>query len=68
MTRFAALLLTAVTGFSGLTYEVAWERYLATLLGSHSEATASVLAIFLGGLSAGYWIFGRLTRRWARGW
>jgi predicted membrane-bound spermidine synthase len=60
--RLAALLLTVLTGFTGLVYEVAWQRYLATLLGSHGEATAAVLAIFLGGLSLGYALFGRLTR------
>ena len=59
----AALTLTVLTGFSGLVYEVAWQKYLATLLGSHAEATAAVLGIFLGGLSAGYALFGRLTRR-----
>jgi spermidine synthase len=63
MTRAVALLLTALTGFSGLVYEVGWQKYLATLLGSHSEATATVLAIFLGGLSLGYTVFGRVTRR-----
>ncbi|MFB0978845.1 MAG: fused MFS/spermidine synthase, partial [Myxococcota bacterium] len=63
MTRATALILTAMTGFSGLVYEVVWQKYLATLLGSHSEATATVLAIFLGGLSLGYWLFGALTRR-----
>jgi spermidine synthase len=51
------------TGFSGLAYEIAWEKYLATMLGAHSEATAAVLAIFLGGLSVGYWLFGIVTRR-----
>jgi spermidine synthase len=61
--RALALLLTALTGFSGLVYEVAWQRYLATLLGSHSEASSAVLGIFLGGLSVGYWLFGRITRR-----
>ncbi|HIF99164.1 MAG TPA: hypothetical protein EYQ54_19455 [Myxococcales bacterium] len=63
MVRATALVLTLLTGFSGLVYEVAWQRYLATLLGSHSEATAAVLGIFLGGLSVGYWLFGRITRR-----
>jgi len=63
MVRLVALLLTGLTGFSGLVYEVAWQKYLATLLGSHSEATAAVLALFLGGLSLGYALFGRLTRR-----
>src|SRR5262245_45331798 len=63
MIRLAALLLTVLTGSSGLVYEVAWQKYLATLLGSHSEATAAVLAIFLGGLSVGYALFGAVTRR-----
>lgn len=64
MTRGVALALTVLTGFSGLVYEVTWEKYLSTLLGSHSEATTAVLGIFLGGLSLGYSIFGRGTRAW----
>jgi predicted membrane-bound spermidine synthase len=63
MLRIAALLLTVLTGFSGLVYEVSWEKYLATLLGSHSEATAAVLGLFLGGLALGYALFGRVTQR-----
>ncbi len=63
MIRTTALLLTVLTGFAGLVYEVAWQKYLAVLLGSHAEATAAVLAIFLGGLSLGYALFGRATRR-----
>ena len=63
MIRAVALLLTVLTGFSGLVYEVTWQKYLATLLGSHSEATAAVLALFLGGLSVGYSLFGRVSRR-----
>jgi predicted membrane-bound spermidine synthase len=63
MARVLALFLTVMTGFSGLSYEVAWQRYLATLLGSHSEATAAVLAIFLGGLAVGYSLFGATTVR-----
>jgi spermidine synthase len=61
--RTVAILLTALTGFSGLVYEIAWQKYLQTLLGSHSEATAAVLGIFLGGLSLGYLLFGAVTRR-----
>ena len=63
MVRGLALLLTVFTGFSGLVYEVSWQRSLASLLGSHSEATAAVLGIFLGGLSLGYALFGSVTRR-----
>jgi spermidine synthase len=62
MIRGAALALTVLTGFAGLVYEVAWQKYLAALLGSHGEATAAVLAIFLGGLSLGYAAFGRAAR------
>ena len=58
MIRLLVLLLTVLTGFSGLVYEVTWQRYLATLLGSHSEATAAVLGLFLGGLAVGYSVFG----------
>jgi spermidine synthase len=61
--RIASLLLTVLTGATGLVYEVTWQKYLSTLLGSHSEATAAVLGIFLAGLSVGYGLFGRLTRR-----
>ena len=63
MVRAIALLLTVGTGFSGLVYEVTWQKYLAILLGSHGEATAAVLGIFLAGLSVGYRLFGALTRR-----
>src|SRR5882672_9360182 len=63
MLRPAVLALTVLTGFTGLAYEVTWQKYLGILLGAHSEATAAVLGLFLGGLSLGYWIFGALTRR-----
>ena len=65
--RIAALLLTGLTGFTGLVYEVTWQKYLGTLLGSQSEATAAILAIFLGGLSVGYSLFGRVTARLTAG-
>ena len=63
MLRPLVLFLTLCTGFTGLAYEITWQKYLAMLLGAHSEATASVLGLFLGGLSLGYWVFGALTRR-----
>jgi spermidine synthase len=62
MVRPLVLLLTLCTGFTGLAYEITWQKYLAILLGAHSEATASVLGLFLGGLSLGYWLFGNATR------
>src|SRR6185503_8902608 len=62
MLRPLVLALTVCTGFTGLAYEITWQKYLQILLGAHSEATATVLGLFLGGLSLGYWVFGRLTR------
>jgi predicted membrane-bound spermidine synthase len=58
--------LTLVTGFSGLVYEIVWQRYVAILLGSDSASTAAVLGIFLGGLALGYAIFGAETQRIVR--
>jgi len=51
------------TGFAGLIYQVTWQKYLSRLLGSDSIATAIILAAFLGGLSAGYYLCGKLTVR-----
>jgi spermidine synthase len=63
LTRIIALLLTVATGTAGLVYEVTWQHMLAVLLGSHAEATAAVLAFFLGGLAIGYSLFGKLSLR-----
>ncbi len=63
MARRLAYFLTLLTGFSALVYEVAWHKYLAALLGSHGEATAAILGIFLGGLALGYGALGRLAER-----
>ncbi|MDH5305873.1 MAG: fused MFS/spermidine synthase, partial [Myxococcales bacterium] len=65
MTRFLALAVTGLTGFTGLVYQVTWQKYLATLLGSHAEATAAVLGLFLGGMSVGYALFGVVTENLA---
>lgn len=51
-----------VSGATGLIYQVIWHRYFTILLGAQARATAIVLAIFLGGISAGYACFGRWSR------
>jgi hypothetical protein len=48
VTRANVLALTVRTGFSGLVYEVAWQKLPATLLGSQSQASAATLGLFLG--------------------
>jgi len=57
-----SLALTVVSGFTGLAYEVTWQKYLAILLGAHSEATAAVLGLFRAGCR---WVLAvrALTRR-----
>jgi spermidine synthase len=51
------------TGVSGLIYQVVWQKYLSRLLGGDNIATAIILATFLGGLSCGYYLCGKLTTR-----
>lgn len=63
ITNSLILLLTFCTGFSGLVYEVVWHSYLANLIGSHARSAAIIVAVFLGGLSTGYLLFGKLSRK-----
>ena len=53
----------AVTGFSALSSQVIWQKYLAILTGSSARSLSLVLAVFLLGLALGYYIFGFLTAR-----
>jgi len=64
--RPVVLMTTLFTGFAGLAYEVIWHRYLANLLGSQARAVSIILAVFLGGLCAGYYLFGSISRRRSR--
>ncbi|MFC1591147.1 hypothetical protein ACFL43_01345 [Thermodesulfobacteriota bacterium] len=61
MMQTALHLFILITGISGLIYQVAWQKYLTRLLGADSISTAIILGTFLGGLSAGYYICGKLT-------
>ncbi len=65
MRSAVALSIAGVTGATGLVYEVTWQKYLSILLGTQSEASAAVLALFLGGLSIGYALFGHRAHRTA---
>ena len=59
--RVLTLAVTFFTGLTGLVYEVTWHRYLANFLGSQAQAAAVILAVFLGGLSVGYHVFGKIS-------
>ncbi len=54
---------TLLTGFTGLVYQVIWQKHLSTIVGSEARSTALVVAVFLSGLAAGYRYWGTLTGR-----
>src|SRR5579862_1539362 len=51
------------SGLSSLIYQVVWTRMLVLVFGSTTYATATVLAIFMGGLCLGAWLAGRFADR-----
>ncbi|MCP4107709.1 MAG: hypothetical protein GY749_19550 [Desulfobacteraceae bacterium] len=55
--------VTFVTSLAGLIYHAAWQKYMGRLLGNDSIATAITLAVFMGGLSLGYYLCGKITTR-----
>lgn len=58
--RLALLaLLFFLSGAAGLVDQVVWLRYLALVFGNTTLATATLLAVFLGGLGAGAALAGR---------
>ena len=61
--RSLALVLFLFSGFSGLVYQVVWARRFALVLGTTTYAIATVLAVFMGGLALGSWLFGRVADR-----
>ncbi|MFN7967636.1 MAG: hypothetical protein U0V87_18325, partial [Acidobacteriota bacterium] len=63
---FLATSILLTTGGAALIYEVAWQRHLTILVGVDHAATAMTLAVFLGGLSLGYALCGRISERVVR--
>ncbi|HLY10729.1 MAG TPA: fused MFS/spermidine synthase, partial [Planctomycetota bacterium] len=61
--RRAALVVSALSGFSALVYEVAWTRSLVLSLGSTVYAFTLILTAFILGLAAGSAVSSRLVRR-----
>jgi len=52
-----------VSGIAGLIYEILWNKYLALFIGSTGRAHVMTLAVFMGGLALGSWVFGRRVDR-----
>jgi spermidine synthase len=60
----AAFLLS---GACGLVYEILWNRYLTDLLGATALSQLVVLMVFMGGLSLGAMLIGRIVDQRCRG-
>ena len=58
-----AYFATILTGFSALCAQVIWQKHLAILTGSEARSLSLVIAVFLLGLSGGYYVFGFLTEK-----
>ena len=52
-----------ITGFCSLGYQVVWQKYLSVLVGSEARSSTIIIAIFLTGLSIGYYLFGIVSKR-----
>lgn len=59
-------LLFFASGASSLIYQVVWTRLLVLVFGATTFATATVLAIFMGGLALGSYFGGRYADRVAK--
>ncbi|MGH7361252.1 MAG: fused MFS/spermidine synthase, partial [Candidatus Methylomirabilales bacterium] len=62
--RRLLLLLFALSGVSGLIYEVIWARQLTLVFGATSPAITTVLTSFMLGLALGSYGAGRWAGRW----
>jgi spermidine synthase len=52
-----------ISGAAGLVYQVAWSKSLGLIFGNTVYATATVLAVFMGGLALGSALLGRWSDR-----
>jgi len=49
------------SGASGLIFEIVWMRKLSLIFGNTVHAVSIVVAVFMGGLALGSWIFGKIA-------
>lgn len=55
--------LFLLSGFTALVYQIVWMRHLTLSFGASAFAVAAVLIAFMGGMSAGAFVFGRFADR-----
>jgi len=63
MNFFIYLVVIFITGMVSLIYQVVWQRYLSIMVGSEASSATMVISIFLLGMSIGYFLFGRLSKK-----
>ncbi len=56
-------LMTGLSGFACLVYQILWMRQASLLFGSTSQAAALTLAVFFGGLATGGWYWGKRCQK-----
>lgn len=66
LVRWAALLITAASGFAGLGYQIVWTQQGALWLGHESASVLAVVTAFFGGLALGSFAFGPLIEKSSR--
>ncbi len=64
--NWAPFFLFALSGFSGLAYEIVWTRRLVLVFGATVESASTVLAGFMAGFAFGSLLGGWLTKRYPR--
>src|SRR5437588_6709021 len=59
VSRRVLLLVFFASGISALLYQIVWLKYLGLIFGNTVYAAATLIAIFLGGLGVGAFVFSR---------
>ncbi len=64
--RYWIYLFFFLSGVGGLVYEIVWMRKLTLIFGNTVHAVSTTLAVFMGGLALGSFLFGRAADRTGR--
>ncbi len=56
-----ALVVLFISGFAGLVLQIVWIDRFSSVFGSSTVAMSVVVAVFLGGLALGSYVFGRIS-------
>ena len=59
--NYMIMFLFGISGATALVYEVLWNKFLGLVLGNTVSATATTLAVFMGGMALGSFLGGRLS-------